>query len=180
MEYKLNNNAILLGEWQGWCGERRQRVGRPAVAWGSGAAPFPAPRLGVRAQYAPGRRTATAYVRNRSANRVSRLPECQVECTRAIGERWEGPCRKEREQWALMDVEGAGRWAGSMVAEEGKTRATDFSIAAIMARSAAARSPTRIGQIGLDFIILYILLCLLTCFYIINIDIRISRELKHW
>ncbi|CAH2067053.1 unnamed protein product, partial [Iphiclides podalirius] len=50
-----------------------------------------------------------------------------------------------------MDVEGAGRWAGSMVAEEGKTRATDFSIAAIMARSAAeprspaARSPSRTG-----------------------------------
>ncbi|XP_068620833.1 T-box transcription factor TBX20 [Battus philenor] len=51
-----------------------------------------------------------------------------------------------------MDVEGAGCWAGCrMVAEEGKTRATDFSIAAIMARSAteprspAARSPTHIG-----------------------------------
>ncbi|CAH2104459.1 unnamed protein product [Euphydryas editha] len=47
-----------------------------------------------------------------------------------------------------MDVEG---WASRMVAEEGKTRATDFSIAAIMARSAEqprsplAKSPPLLG-----------------------------------
>ncbi|XP_028170211.1 T-box transcription factor TBX20-like [Ostrinia nubilalis] len=43
-----------------------------------------------------------------------------------------------------MDVEGAECWrsgGGRMVAEEGKTRATDFSIAAIMARAAEPRSP---------------------------------------
>ncbi|CAB3230849.1 unnamed protein product [Arctia plantaginis] len=42
-----------------------------------------------------------------------------------------------------MDVESAECWAGRdrMVAEEGKTRATDFSIAAIMARAAEPRSP---------------------------------------
>lgn len=52
----------------------------------------------------------------------------------------------------LMDVEG---WGSRMVAEEGKTRATDFSIAAIMARSAEQRrspvasSPPCLGKIGL-------------------------------
>lgn len=60
----------------------------------------------------------------------------------------------------LMDVEGAECWrpAGDrMVAEEGKTRATDFSIAAIMARSAAeprspvARSPPLTGNLGLSY-----------------------------
>lgn len=42
-----------------------------------------------------------------------------------------------------MDVDSAECWAGRdrMVAEEGKTRATDFSIAAIMARAAEPRSP---------------------------------------
>ncbi|XP_038206864.1 T-box transcription factor TBX20-like [Zerene cesonia] len=54
----------------------------------------------------------------------------------------------------LMDVDG---WSGSrMVAEESKTRATDFSIAAIMARSAeqprspvaVARSPTFIDPVS--------------------------------
>ncbi|CAG4944287.1 unnamed protein product [Colias eurytheme] len=54
----------------------------------------------------------------------------------------------------LMDVDG---WPGSrMVAEESKTRATDFSIAAIMARSAeqprspvaVARSPTFIDPVS--------------------------------
>lgn len=57
-----------------------------------------------------------------------------------------------------MDVESAECWRSGgdrMVAEEGKTRATDFSIAAIMARSAAeprspvARSPPHTGMIGL-------------------------------
>lgn len=54
----------------------------------------------------------------------------------------------------LMDVESAECWRPGgerMVAEEGKTRATDFSIAAIMARSAVerrspvARSPPHTG-----------------------------------
>lgn len=61
-----------------------------------------------------------------------------------------------------MDVASAECWravAGGerMVAEEGKTRATDFSIAAIMARSAGAaeprspvaRSPPHTGNLGL-------------------------------
>lgn len=61
-----------------------------------------------------------------------------------------------------MDVEGAECWRSGgdrMVAEEGKTRATDFSIAAIMARSAAeprspvARSPPLTGNLGLIYLI---------------------------
>lgn len=57
-----------------------------------------------------------------------------------------------------MDVENAECWrAGGerMVAEEGKTRATDFSIAAIMARSGTeprspvAQTPPHTGNIGL-------------------------------
>ncbi|XP_059060626.1 T-box transcription factor TBX20-like [Achroia grisella] len=56
-----------------------------------------------------------------------------------------------------MDVENAECWRSDgdrMVAEEGKTRATDFSIAAIMARSAAeprspvARSPPHTGSVS--------------------------------
>lgn len=57
----------------------------------------------------------------------------------------------------LMDVENADCWrpGDRMVAEESKTKATDFSIAAIMARSAAeprspvARSPPHTGKLGL-------------------------------
>lgn len=71
-----------------------------------------------------------------------------------------------------MDVESAGCWGGRMVAEEGKTRATDFSIAAIMARSAAEprspaarepRSPPHIGEIGLTLTCMY--LCSLGTLY---------------
>lgn len=57
------------------------------------------------------------------------------------------------ECWRAVAVAGGER----MVAEEGKTRATDFSIAAIMARSAGAaeprspvaRSPPLTGNLGL-------------------------------
>lgn len=57
------------------------------------------------------------------------------------------------ECWRAVAVAGGER----MVAEEGKTRATDFSIAAIMARSAGAaeprspvaRSPPHTGNLGL-------------------------------
>lgn len=57
-----------------------------------------------------------------------------------------------------MDVESAECWrAGGerMVAEESKTRATDFSIAAIMARGGAeprspvAHTPPLTGNVGL-------------------------------
>ncbi|KPI94734.1 T-box protein H15 [Papilio xuthus] len=136
--YIFGVSGYVRGVW-GSCGVRRGAA--TAGRAGTGRAP-PRPRSAPRAPTAPAPRSVRARPPHRNASRMHSLGIVVVRDVSDVG-----GVRGLRA--LLMAVAGAR--PGRMLAEEGRTRATDFSIAAIMARSAAeprspgASSPTHNG-----------------------------------